>query len=83
MGYANLLSNKARYDEAIKMYNRVILYRPNLVNAYVCIAMIYEYRRIQKTKAIEMANKILEMDPNNMYAVFILTRNENNIDKKI
>ena len=83
MGYANLLSKKGRYDEAVKMYNRVILHRPTLVNAYVCIAMIHEYRRIEKTKSVAMAKKILEIDPNNMYAVFILAKNVENVDTKI
>lgn len=30
-----------------------------------------------------MAKKILELDPDNMYAVFILARNCNNVDEKI
>jgi len=28
MGYANLLANTASYDEALKMYDRIILLRP-------------------------------------------------------
>ena len=46
MGYANILYNRARYEQAIKTYNKVIEKRPSLVNAYVGIAMAYEYRRI-------------------------------------
>jgi hypothetical protein len=30
-----------------------------------------------------MANKILELDPENMYAHFILARNEKDVDEKI
>jgi tetratricopeptide (TPR) repeat protein len=83
MGYANLLCKKGRYDEAVRMYNRVIQHRPTLVNAYVCIAMIHEYRRIEKSKSVAMAKQILDMDHNNMYAVFILARNIENVDQKI
>ncbi len=46
IGYANLLYNKARFDESIKFYNKAIELRPNIINNYVSIAMVYEYRRI-------------------------------------
>ena len=46
LGYANLLYNRARYEEAIEVYNRLIKEKPHLVNSYVGIALIYEYRRI-------------------------------------
>lgn len=32
---------------------------------------------------MEMAKKILEMDSESMYAIFILARNESDLDKKI
>lgn len=46
VGYGNILYNRARYEEAIKTYNKVIEQRPSLINAYVGIALTYEYRRI-------------------------------------
>ncbi len=42
--------------------------------------MTHEYRRIEKKKSIEMANTILKIDSNNMYAQYILARNEANVD---
>jgi hypothetical protein len=42
--------------------------------------MLHEYRRVEKPKSIAMAKKILEMDPENMYAHYILARNEQNAD---
>ena len=83
IGYANALSNRCRYEEAIKMYEKVIKMRPNLINAYVSIAFLYEYRRIQKSKSTAMARKILEMDPENMYAAYILARNQSDVDTRI
>jgi cytochrome c-type biogenesis protein CcmH/NrfG len=67
----------------MKVYNKIIEKQPNFINAYVGIALTYEYRRIQKPKAIEMANKILAKDPENMYAYFILARNQQDIQQKI
>lgn len=61
MGYANLYYHKIRYENAEKMYNKAISLRPKFVNAYVGIAMMHEFRRIYKPKAIEMAKKIMEI----------------------
>jgi tetratricopeptide (TPR) repeat protein len=41
IGYANILYNRARYEEAIKMYNKVIKLKPNLINAQSSLALIY------------------------------------------
>jgi tetratricopeptide (TPR) repeat protein len=75
IGYANILYNRARYEEAIKMYNKVIKLKPNLINAQSSLALIYEYRRIEKSKSMALAKQILEKDPSNMYAEYILARN--------
>jgi tetratricopeptide (TPR) repeat protein len=75
IGYANVLYNRARYEEAIKMYNKVIKLKPNLVNAQASLAFIYEYCRIEKSKSTALAKQILEKDSSNMYAEFILARN--------
>lgn len=48
MGYANIFYNKGLYDHALKAYNKVIELRPSLVNAYICIMFLYEYRRVDK-----------------------------------
>jgi hypothetical protein len=53
------------------MYNRVIESRPNLINAYVCLAMIHEYWKSDEEKSAEMISTILETDPENMYANYI------------
>lgn len=83
IGYANILANRERFDEAIKVYKKVIELKPTLINSYVSLALIYEYKRIEKPKAIEMANKIIAIEPDNMYARFILARNTPNVDEKI
>lgn len=57
--------------------------KPNLINSSVGIAMLHEYRRIEKKKSIQMANTILQKDTNNMYGQYILARNEANVDSKI
>jgi hypothetical protein len=41
------------------MYNKAIKLRPSLINAYVAIAMLHEYRRVENPKSIAMAKKIL------------------------
>lgn len=49
----------------------------------VSIMFLHEFRRVEKPKCIAMAKKILELDPENMYAHFILGKNEANADEKI
>lgn len=83
MGYANLYYHKIRYEDAEKMYKKAIAMRPNFVNAYVGIAMMHEFRRIYKPKAIETAKKIMEIEPDNMYALLIMARNEKTADDRI
>jgi pentatricopeptide repeat protein len=46
VGYDNILYNRGRYEEAIKAYNKAIEKQPSLINAYVGITMVYEFRRI-------------------------------------
>jgi tetratricopeptide (TPR) repeat protein len=82
-GYANILNNNGRYEAAIKAYNKVIAMRPELVSAYVSLMFIYELSRIEKAKAIAFANTVLSKDPDNMYAMFVLGKNEKDVDKKI
>jgi hypothetical protein len=41
MGYANLFICTGSYDEAVKLYDRVIQLKADLVNAYTSKAMIY------------------------------------------
>jgi hypothetical protein len=48
-----------------------------------CMAYIYEYKRIEKSKACETSNLILTHDPENRVALFVLARNEKNPDNKI
>lgn len=40
MGYANILANSRKYKEAIKIYNKIIVLKPTLVNAYISIALL-------------------------------------------
>ena len=75
MGYANLLCNNCIFDEAIDYYERVIKMKPNWVRPVECLAYIYEYKRVSKSKSKELANKLLEMEPNNRTALFVLGRN--------
>ncbi len=63
MGYANILYNRERFDEAINIYNKVIELKPTMVNAYVCIALCYQFKRIDIQKAISMASKIISIYP--------------------
>ena len=44
---------------------------------------LHELKRVEKAKSIAMAKKILELDPDNMYAYFVLAKNETNVDEKI
>lgn len=59
MGYANILFNKYLYDYALKIYNKVIAIRPSLINAYVSMMFLHEFRRVEKPKAIAFANTVL------------------------
>lgn len=59
MGYGNILWCNASYDEAIKMYDRAIQLKPDLINAYASIAITYEYKRVNLPKANQYAFKIL------------------------
>jgi len=51
MGYGNLFVCSNSFDEAIKMYDRVIQLRPDFVNAYASKAVLHEYKRINLKKA--------------------------------
>ena len=62
------------------MYNKVLEIRPNFINAQVSIMLLHEFRRVEKTKTVAMAKKILEHDPENMYAHFLLGKNTPNVD---
>ena len=42
--------------------------RPNFINAYASLALLYESKRVEKPKSIALARKILELTPFNMYA---------------
>ena len=79
-GYANLLYNRSRYEQSLKYYQKLINLKPNLINSYVSIGLLHEYRRLEKKKSVLMAKTILERDSNNMYAQYILARNETNVD---
>jgi tetratricopeptide (TPR) repeat protein len=83
MGYANILCKLKRFQEAIRMYNRIIESRPNLINAYVCLAMIHEYWLSDEEKSAEMINTILERDPENMYANFLRAKKVSHFQEKI
>jgi tetratricopeptide (TPR) repeat protein len=83
MGYANILYNKYLYDQALKVYNKVMAIRPSLLNAYVCVMFLHEFKRVEKPKSIAFANTVLSKDPNNMYAHFVLGKNEKDVDEKI
>ena len=65
------------------MYTKLIEQKPRMVNSYVAIALTYEYKRIEKPKAVAMAGRALEVDPDCPYAHFILARNEKDVDSKI
>ena len=54
--------------------------KPQMINSYIGISMLHEYRRIEKKKSVEMANIILSKEINNMYAHYIIARNTANVD---
>ena len=83
MGYGNILEKKGHFDEAVRIYNKVIELKPKLIKAYECIAMIYEYKRVNKKKSCDYANRALAIDPKSMYALFVLCRNQSTPDEKI
>ena len=83
MGYANILCNDAVFDEAIDYYERVSEMKPNWVRPIECLAYIYEYKRVRKAKSKELANKLLEMEPNSRTGLFILGRNQATPEQKI
>jgi tetratricopeptide (TPR) repeat protein len=64
-GYGNVLYNKKNFEQALKIYEQVILIKPNLASTYTNIAFIYEYHRIQKVKSIKWADRALLIHPNN------------------
>lgn len=46
IGYAHFLYGKGIYEEAIKMYNKVLEIKPDYIIPEICIAFTHEYRRI-------------------------------------
>ena len=50
--------------------------KPNWTKPYECLAYIYEYKRVLKSKSKEYANKLLDLQPNNRVALFVLGRNQ-------
>ena len=83
MGYANILNNRGFFEEAIDYYSRVLDLRPDWLRPLECIAYIYEYKRVDKKKSCETANKILHFEPNNRVALFVLARNAKSPEEKI
>lgn len=83
MGYAHILNNKGIFEEALDYYERVQKVKENWVRPLECIAYIYEYKRVLKTKSKQTANKIMEIEPNNRVALFVLARNQPTPDGKI
>jgi tetratricopeptide (TPR) repeat protein len=83
MGYANILNNKGIFEESIDYYNRVLDLKPKWVRPLECMAYIYEYKRVEKKKSCELANKILTLEPGNRVALFVLARNGSTADEKI
>lgn len=83
IGYAHIYNNLNKYDDALKAYYKFLEMKPNFINAMVSIMFLHEFRRIEKSKSIVMAKKILELDPSNMYAHFVLGRNEASTDENI
>ena len=83
IGYAHICYNLYKYDEALKAYHKFLKMKPNFINAMVSVMFLHEFRRVEKPKSIAMAKKILELNPDNMYAHFILGKNETNTDEKI
>ena len=51
MGYAHILNNKGIFEEALDYYERVQKVKENWVRPLECIAYIYEYKRVLKTKS--------------------------------
>jgi tetratricopeptide (TPR) repeat protein len=54
-GYANILYNNSIYEEAISNYEIAAKLKPSFVKPLVDLALLYEYRRIQKRKSTEKA----------------------------
>jgi hypothetical protein len=55
MGYGNILWSNGSFDEAIKMYEKSIQLKPDLINTYASVAMTYQYKRTNPTKARQYA----------------------------
>jgi protein O-GlcNAc transferase len=83
MGCANILNNKGYFEEAVDLYTRVSDLKPKWTRPLEYLAYIYEYKRVLKSKSMEYANRLLEMDNDNRVALFVLGRNEKDIDTKI
>lgn len=41
---------------------------------------MHEFKRVEKPKAIAYAKIVLEKDPDNLYALFVLGKNEKDVD---
>lgn len=76
MGCANILNNKGIFEEAIDYYTKVNELKPQWVVPLQCMAYIYEYKRVLKTKSMEFVNKILAMNPKDRVGLFIKSRNQ-------
>ena len=83
MGCAHILNNKGIFEEAIDYYTKVTELKPQWVVPLQCMAYIYEYKRVLKTKSMEFVNKILEINPKDRVGLFIKSRNQPTNEAKI
>ncbi len=83
MGYANILYNKGLFDAALKIYQKVIAMKPQLINTYVSIMFLHQFKRVEIPKSLKIAHDIISKDPDNIYAHFIIGRNIENVEEKI
>ena len=83
MGWGNLFYELGSFDQALKCYDKVTEMKPDFPNAYLCKALIYQYKRINLPKADQNAKKVIQLTKSNCYAELILGKNVKDIDEKI
>lgn len=57
--------------------------KPTLINAHVSIAFIHEYGKKDHAKSEEIAKKLINLYPDNMYAQLILAKSEKDLTNQI
>ena len=68
---------------ALPIYAKVSELKPNFPNPAACTALIYEYKRINHDKALDIALNILKTHPDNQWGQFLVAKNQKDPNQRV